>query len=55
MLSAWNDELLNVRGIDCFDGRENRSIILIDVSAARLPDAQCDCEVGLKISIDKKM
>lgn len=52
MLSAWKDELLNVRGIDCFDGHENRSIILIDVSAARLPNSQCDCEVGIKILND---
>lgn len=52
MLSAWNDDLLNVRGVDCFDGHENRSIILIDVSAASLPESQCDCEVGLKISND---
>lgn len=46
MLSGWNEDLLSVRGIDCFDGRDNRSIILIDVSAARQPDSQCDCQVS---------
>lgn len=47
MLSGWNEDLLSVRGIDCFDGRENRSIILIDVSTARQPDQnQCDCVVS---------
>lgn len=49
MLSAWSvQQLLSIRGIDCFDGQQNRSIVLLDVSAARQqtpPD--CDCKVSL--------
>ncbi|XP_023172233.2 insulin-like growth factor-binding protein complex acid labile subunit [Drosophila hydei] len=54
MLSAWSvQQLLNIRGIDCFDGQQNRSIVLLDVSAARQqtpPD--CDCKSSQESNIE---
>ncbi|XP_030569733.1 insulin-like growth factor-binding protein complex acid labile subunit isoform X1 [Drosophila novamexicana] len=46
MLSAWSvKELLNIQGVDCFDDQQNRSIVLLDVGAARLEmGSNCDCD-----------
>ncbi|XP_030240985.1 insulin-like growth factor-binding protein complex acid labile subunit isoform X2 [Drosophila navojoa] len=46
MLSAWSvQQLLSIKGIDCFDGQQNRSIVLLDVSAARQQTApDCGCQ-----------
>lgn len=47
MLSSYTDDLLNIRGIDCFDGQRNRSIVLLDVDADRKQQVQsCNCEVS---------
>lgn len=48
MLSAWSvKELLNIQGVDCFDDQQNRSIVLLDVGAARLEmGSNCDCDVS---------